>query len=55
MFLCNTASTLPLPIMGGLADAIGFKTIFVLLGFTVIGAGVISARTARREEEVKWA
>jgi DHA3 family macrolide efflux protein-like MFS transporter len=55
MFLCNTASTLPLPIMGGLADAVGFKTIFVLLGFTVIGAGVISARTARREEEVKWA
>jgi MFS family permease len=55
MFLSNTASTLPLPIIGGLADTIGFKSIFVLLGFSILGAGGISARIARREEGVKWA
>jgi MFS family permease len=55
MFLCNTASTLPLPIIGGLADAIGIKTVFVLLGFSVLGAGVISARITRSKEGVKWA
>jgi MFS family permease len=55
MFLCNTASILPLPIIGGLADAIGFKSVFVLLGFTVLGAGVISARFTRSKEGVKWA
>ncbi len=54
-FLCNTASTLPLPLIGGLADAIGFKTVFVLLGFSVLGAGVISARYTRSKEGVKWA
>ena len=55
MFLCNTASTLPLPIIGGLADKIGIKTVFVLLGFSVLGAGVISARITRSKEDVKWA
>ena len=55
MFLCNTASTLPLPIIGGLADKIGIKTVFVLLGFGVLGAGVISARITRSKEDVKWA
>jgi predicted MFS family arabinose efflux permease len=54
-FLCNTASTLPLPLMGGLADAIGFKSVFVLLGFSVLGAGVISVRYTRSKEGVKWA
>jgi MFS family permease len=55
MFLCNTASTLPLPLIGGLADAIGIKTVFVLLGFSVLGTGVISARFTRSKEDVKWA
>jgi DHA3 family macrolide efflux protein-like MFS transporter len=55
MFLCNTSSTLPLPIIGGLADAIGIKTVFVLLGFSVLGAGVISAKITRSKEGIKWA
>ena len=54
-FLCNTASTLPLPIIGGLADAIGFKSIFVLLGFTILGTGIISAKFARSKEDIEWA
>jgi MFS family permease len=54
-FLCNTASTLPLPIIGGLADAIGFKSIFGLLGITILGTGLISAKFARSREGVKWA
>jgi predicted MFS family arabinose efflux permease len=54
-FLCNTASTLPLPVIGGLADAIGFKSIFVLLGIAILGTGLISAKFARSKEGVKWA
>jgi DHA3 family macrolide efflux protein-like MFS transporter len=55
MFMCNLASTLPLPIIGGLADAIGFKSVFVLLGFSVLVAGFISVRAMRSKEGVKWA
>lgn len=55
LFLSNTASTLPLPIIGGLADAIGFKAVFVLLGFSVLGAGVISVKLTRSKEDIKWA
>jgi DHA3 family macrolide efflux protein-like MFS transporter len=54
MFLCNLGGTLPLPIMGGLADAIGIKSVFVLIGFTVIGAGLMSVKTVHQKEGVKW-
>jgi len=54
LFLCNTASILPLPIMGGLADSIGFKPIFILLGFGALGAGAMNVRFAHRKEGAKW-
>jgi len=47
MFLSNVASTLPLPLTGGLADLIGFQRIFALLALVVLSAGAISVRHTR--------
>ena len=47
MFLSNIASTLPLPLTGGLADLIGFRRIFALLALVVLGIGAVSVRHAR--------
>jgi len=46
MFLSNIASTLPLPLTGGLADLIGFRRIFALLALVVLGIGAVSATRA---------
>jgi len=47
MFLSNVASTLPLPLTGGLADALGFQRVFALLALAVLGVGAASVRHAR--------
>ena len=44
LFLSNLASTLPLPLTGGLADLLGFRQVFSLLALIVLGAGAVSAR-----------
>ena len=44
LFLSNAASTLPLPLTGRLADAMGFQRVFVLLALVVLGVGVASLR-----------
>ena len=44
MFLSNVASTLPLPLTGSLADAVGFQRVFVLLALVVLGVGEVSLR-----------
>jgi MFS family permease len=48
LFLSNTASALPLPLMGGLADAIGFRRVFGLLALAVLGGGIVNLRQGRR-------
>lgn len=47
LFLSNIASTLPLPLTGGLTDLIGFRRIFALLALVVLGIGAVSVRHAR--------
>jgi len=47
LFLSNLASTLPLPLTGGLADLLGFRRVFSLLALIALGAGAVSARHAR--------
>ncbi len=44
LFLSNLASTLPLPLTGGLADILGFRQVFSLLALIALGAGAVSAR-----------
>jgi MFS family permease len=51
LFLSNVASTLPLPIVGGLADAIGFRRVFVVLALIVLIAGVLSLTKPEGKEE----
>jgi len=43
MFLSNIASTLPLPLTGGLADLIGFRRIFALLALVVLAVSATRA------------
>lgn len=47
MFLSNVASTLPLPLTGGLADFLGFRRVFALLALVVLGVGAASVRHTR--------
>ncbi len=47
-FLCNAASAVPLPLMGGLADTIGFRYAFLLIAVVVLVAGLINVRSSRR-------
>lgn len=47
MFLSNVASTLPLPLAGGLADVLGFRRVFALLALAILGVGAVSVRQAR--------
>jgi len=47
LFLSNVASTLPLPLTGGLADFLGFRRVFALLALIVLGAGAVSVRHGR--------
>lgn len=47
-FLCNAASALPLPLMGGLADTIGFRYVFLTIAVVVLTVGVIYVRSSRR-------
>jgi len=47
LFLSNVASTLPLPLMGVLADAVGFQRVFALLALVVLSIGAVSVRHAR--------
>jgi MFS family permease len=47
-FLCNAASAVPLPLMGGLADTIGFRYAFLAIAVVVLVAGLIHARSSRR-------
>lgn len=46
LLLSSTVSTLPLPLMGGLADSLGFRWVFSLLALTVLGVWMASARDA---------
>jgi MFS family permease len=41
LFLNSVASTMPLPLMGGLADAVGFRQVFALLAIGVLGYGLV--------------
>lgn len=49
LFLSNIASTLPLPLIGGLADIVGFRPVLASLALIALGAGVASVRRARME------
>lgn len=47
-FLCNIASAVPLPLMGGLADTIGFRFTFLLIAVVVLAVGWINVQSSRR-------
>jgi len=47
LFLSNTASILPLPLMGGLADVVGMQRVFALLALVALGFGGASLWQAR--------
>jgi MFS family permease len=47
-FLCNAASALPLPLMGGLADTIGFRVVFLTIAVVVLTVAAIYVRSSRR-------
>ena len=44
MTLSNAASTLPLPLVGGLADLIGIRRVLFLVALVVLGAAAASSR-----------
>jgi MFS family permease len=44
LFLSNAASTLPLPLIGKLADVFGLRRVVALLGLLALGVGVVRAR-----------
>jgi MFS family permease len=48
LFLSSVVSTLPLPLMGKLADVVGFQRAFALLAFIVLIIGIASVRHAIR-------
>jgi hypothetical protein len=45
-FLTNSASTLPLPVIGILADSLGFGRVFALLALLALTAGGLCLRRA---------
>lgn len=49
LFLSNIASTLPLPLIGGLADIAGFRPVLAFLAMIALAAGVPGLRRARIE------
>ena len=47
-FLCNAASAIPLPLMGGMADTIRFRYVFLTIAAVVLAVGLIYVWTSRR-------
>lgn len=45
--LSNVASTLPLPLTGGLADALGFRRVLALLALVVLSVRAVGVHHMR--------
>jgi len=49
LFMNNVVSTLPLPVIGGLADRVGFGPVMICLALLSLGVGATGLWHARKE------